>query len=104
MVRRTLAFATVILFVSEANAQAPKPPSPRPPVQASAYCLPVSAGFLESETKALEEMQKCARGDTVVIPSRNASSVARMCDFSKAIVAVGENIVCAMVSPERASK
>jgi hypothetical protein len=105
MIRRALAFAAVI-FATGANAQAPaaKPPSPRPPVQTSAYCLPASAGFLESETKALEEMRKCTRGDTVVIPSRNASSVARICDFSKAIIAAGENIVCAMVSPERASK
>jgi hypothetical protein len=106
MIRRVFALAAVV-FATGADAQtlAPKPPPPpRPPAQASAYCLPVSAGFLESETKALEEMPKCARGDTIVIPSRNASSVARMCDFSKAIIAAGENIVCAMISPERATK
>jgi hypothetical protein len=101
---RVFALAAVI-FTTGADAQtsAPKPP-PRPPAQASAYCLPVSAGFLESETKALEKMLKCAHGDTVVIPSRNASSVARICDFSKAIVAAGENIVCTMISPERATR
>jgi hypothetical protein len=103
MVSRLFALAAVI-FATEANAQTSAQPPPRPPVQASAYCLPVSAGFLESETKAFEKMLKCARGDTVVIPSRNASSVARICDFSKAIVAAGENIVCTMISPERAMK
>jgi hypothetical protein len=104
MISRVFALAAVI-FAAEANAQTPAPkPPPRPPAQASAYCLPVSAGFLENETKALEMMQKCARGDTVVIPSRNASSVARICDFSKAIVAAGENIVCTMISPERATR
>jgi hypothetical protein len=104
MIRRVFALAAVI-FATGAYAQTPAPtPPPRPPAQASAYCLPVSAGFLEGETKALEEVRKCARGDTIVIPSRNASSVARMCDFSKTIVAAGENIVCAMVSPERATK
>ena len=101
------AFAAVI-FATAAFAQAPAPKlAPRPaapPAQVPAYCLPGSAGFLESETKALEEVKKCSRGDTIVIPSRNASSVARLCDFSKAIVAAGENIVCTMVSPERATK
>jgi hypothetical protein len=104
MISRVLAFVAVI-FATGAYAQAPAPkPAPRPPAQVSAYCLAGSAGFLESETKALEEVRKCARGDTIVIPSRNASSVARICDFSKAIVAAGENIVCTMVSPERTTK
>jgi hypothetical protein len=104
MIRRVLAF-TVLIFATAAYAQTPAPKAPlRPPAQVSAYCLAGSAGFLESETKALDEVRKCARGDTIVIPSRNASSVARLCDFSKAIVAAGENIVCVMVSPERATK
>jgi hypothetical protein len=104
MFSRALA-VTAAIVATAANAQAPVPKAPsRPPAQVSAYCLPGSAGFLESETKALEEVRKCARGDTIVIPSRNASSVARLCDFSKAIVAAGENIVCVMVSPERATK
>jgi hypothetical protein len=62
------------------------------------------AGFLESEAKAASEMQKCARGDTVVIPARIPGAVVRMCDFSKAIVALGDSVVCAMVVPERGSK
>jgi hypothetical protein len=104
MIRRVLAF-TALIFATGAHAQTPAPKAPpRPPAPVSAYCLPGSVGFLESETKALEEVKKCARGDTIVIPSKNASSVARLCDFSKAVVAAGENIVCAMVSPERATK
>jgi hypothetical protein len=52
--------------------------SVRPPAIASAYCLPVSAGFLESDAKASEELRKCSRGDTVVIPARSLGAVARM--------------------------
>jgi hypothetical protein len=60
--------------------------------------------FLESDAKGSDEVKKCARGDTVVIPAKNAGAVARMCDFSKAIVALGENVACVLVSPERVSK
>jgi hypothetical protein len=96
------------LIVPAAKAQAPTPPPERklpvrPPV-ASLYCLPVSAGFLQSEAKASDEMKKCSAGDTIVVPSRSAGSVARMCDFSKSIVTIGENVVCTMVFPERASR
>jgi hypothetical protein len=99
-------FSLFVLFATAAaHAQAPTvAPPPRPVPSVSAYCLPVSAGFLESESKASEEMRKCSRGDTVVIPARSAGSVARMCDFSKSVVAVGDNVVCAMVFPERGSK
>jgi hypothetical protein len=104
MIARGITFAALIA-ASSASAQVPPPQSPvRPPPLASAYCLPVSAGFLESETKASEEMRKCARGDTVVIPARSPGAVARMCDFSKAVIALGENVVCVLVFPERASK
>jgi hypothetical protein len=64
----------------------------------------VSAGFIESDAKASDEMKKCSRGDTIVIPARNPGAVARMCDFSKSIVALAENVVCVMVFPERGSK
>ena len=107
MIRGVLLFFA-LAAATEANAQTPvlppKAPGRVPPPPASAYCLPVSAGFLESEAKASEEMRKCARGDTIVIPARSAGAVARMCDFSKAIVALGDNVVCVMVFPERGSK
>jgi hypothetical protein len=105
MIRQLTLFA--LIAATGANAQtpvaAPTLPSRAPP-PVSSYCLAVSAAFLESEAKASEEMRKCARGDTIVIPARSAGAVARMCDFSKAIVALGENVVCAMVFPERGSK
>jgi hypothetical protein len=103
--------STLILFtlIGPTATHAQEPVTPKSPPKAgpallSAYCLPVSAGFLESEAKASEEMRKCARGDTVVIPARVPGAVARMCDFSKAIVALGDNVICAMVFPERGSK
>jgi hypothetical protein len=106
MIARSLAFMFIVLLAgNSASAQAPPMQAPaRPPPAASAYCLPVSAGFLESDAKASEEMRKCARGDTVVIPARSPGAVARMCDFSKAVIAIGENVVCVLVFPERASK
>jgi hypothetical protein len=104
MIARGFAF-TALFAASSASAQAPPPNVPaRPLPNVSAYCLPVSAGFLESEAKASEEMRKCTRGDTVVIPARSPGAVARMCDFSKAVIALGENVVCVLVFPERASK
>jgi|SRR5579871_1158236 len=102
-------FVLISVFIAcAAKAQTPPPvqerkPIPRPPI-ASLYCLPVSAGFLENEAKASDQMRKCSAGDTIVVPARSAGAVARMCDFSKAIVAVGENVVCTMVFPERASR
>jgi hypothetical protein len=104
MIGRAFTF-TALFAAGSASAQTPPlnvPARPLPIV--SAYCLPVSAGFLEGETKASEEMRKCARGDTVVIPARSPGAVARMCDFSKAVIALGENVVCVLVFPERASK
>jgi hypothetical protein len=104
MMARALAFS-VLFAASSAGAQVPPPQkTPRPLPVASAYCLPVSAGFLESDTKASEEARKCSRGDTVVIPARSPGAVARMCDFSKAVIALGENVVCVLVFPERASR
>jgi hypothetical protein len=104
MMGRKLIFA-VLLAGNSASAQSPPPQLPaRPPPVASAYCLPVSAGFLESDAKASDEMRKCSRGDTVVIPARSPGAVARMCDFSKAVIAIGENVVCVLVFPERASR
>jgi hypothetical protein len=108
VIGRALILAALIVATA-ANAQAPEPAFvPRPAAKASpqisAYCLPVSAGFIESDAKASDEMKKCSRGDTIVIPARNPGAVARMCDFSKAIVAIADNVVCVMVFPERGSK
>lgn len=110
MIRYPFIFA-VLIGGFAANAQAPAPaptvtpkPPPKTPPVASAYCLPASVAFLDSDAKASDEVRKCARGDTVIIPAKNASAVARMCDFSKAVVTSGDNVVCVLVSPERVSK
>jgi hypothetical protein len=105
---KTALLLVAFVTCSGVNAQTVSPP-PKVPSRvvlppASSYCLPVSAGFLESEAKASSEMQKCTRGDTVVIPARIPGAVARMCDFSKAIVALGDNVVCVMILPERGSR
>jgi hypothetical protein len=98
----------VLMLTSAAIAQVPAPAQPpKPaalPAAPSSYCLPASAGFLEGDSKASEEMRKCARGDTVVIPAKSPGALARVCDFSKSIVTIGDNVVCVMVFPERASK
>jgi hypothetical protein len=80
------------------------PTPPRPPLKPPGYCLAASAAFLDSESKAFDELKKCVRGDTVVIPAKNPSVVARMCDFSKAIVTMADYVVCVLVIPERDSK
>src|SRR5665213_1455399 len=108
MTRRIITLVAV-LASQLVYAQAPAPtPSVKPAaklhLQPSAYCLPGSAGFLESESKAFEEITKCARGDTIVIPAHSPSAVARLCDFSKAVVSVGEYVVCVIALPERPSK
>ncbi len=89
------------LAASSASAQAPTPKPVRPPPIASAYCVPVSAGFLEADTKTSEEMRKCSRGDAVVILAKSAGAVARMCD--QAVVSLGENVVCMLVFRKRAT-
>jgi hypothetical protein len=101
---------------AQAPAQAPAPtsasapaavrasPKTAVPAPLSGYCLAASAAFLESETKAFDEMKKCARGDTIVIPAKSASAVARLCDFSKSMVATPDHVVCVMLMPERVSK
>ena len=93
-----------ILIISAAKAQAPAAAPQSKLSLRSSYCLPVSAGFLESEAKASDEMKKCSAGDTIVVPARSAGVIARMCDFSKSIIVLGDNVVCAMVFPERASR
>ena len=109
MMRFAFAFMA-LMMASGANAQVPAPAQPPGlPTRAAAlptssYCLPASAGFLQGDANASEEMHKCARGDTVVIPAKSPGAVARVCDFSKSIVAIGDNVVCVMVFPERASK
>jgi hypothetical protein len=106
MNRQALILATLIAS-GAASAQTPLPPTlpaPKTAPPTSQYCLPASAGFLDSDAKASDEMRKCVKGDTIVVPARNPGAVARMCDFSKSIAAFGESVVCVMVFPERANR
>jgi hypothetical protein len=89
------------LPVTPVSRAAPKMVAPALP---SGYCLAASAAFLESETKAFDELKKCTRGDTIVIPAKSASAVARLCDFSKSIVTTQDHVVCVIFLPERVSK
>lgn len=116
MTKWWLLAAAVPLAAPNVQAQTPPPSAPAViPVSRAAprgvamippsgYCLAASAAFLESETKAFEELKKCARGDTIVIPAKSASAVARLCDFSKSIVTTQDHVVCVIVLPERVSK
>ena len=117
MTKRRLLAVVFSLSAGAAHAQAPVPtsasapavvarasPKTAAPTPPSGYCLAASAAFLESETKAFDEMKKCARGDTIVIPAKSASAVARLCDFSKSMVATPDHVVCVMLMPERVSK
>jgi hypothetical protein len=98
-----LVFTTVASARAENAAPVPQRKMPMRPLGPSLYCLSASAAFLESEEKASDQVKKCSAGDTIVVPAKSAGAVARTCDFSKSIVAIGENVVCIMV-PERASR
>lgn len=85
-----------VLMASGAHGQGTVEPSP------SAYCVAGSAGFLLSESKGVSELrQKCRRGDTIVIPAVSAVSIASVCDFSRAVVHAGANVVCVILGYER---
>jgi hypothetical protein len=100
----TLVWLLATNCMAFAQALPPQPQPPRSPSKPQGYCLAASAAFLESESKAFDELKKCVRGDTVVIPAKSASIVARMCDFSKSMVATADYVVCVLVIPERESK
>jgi hypothetical protein len=92
---------SVLLLLAPVAAHAQ---SPAPAPQASQYCLAASAGFLQSESQGFAELHKCQRGDTIIIPGGSTSAVARVCDFTKAVVLVGGNIICVTQGTERARR
>lgn len=114
----SLAIAVVISFAAaQADAQvqltpqpnsapeiAPRKPRPQPAASTSSYCQAGSGGFLMSEAKGYAAIGACSRGDTIIIPGGSTSVIARVCDFSKSIVQVSDNIVCVMVVPERGKR
>jgi hypothetical protein len=86
----------LVIATATALAQPAAPPQ-------SAYCVSASGGFLSSEAQGFAELKKCQRGDTVIIPAGSASVVARVCDFSRAVVASGGSIIC-VVQGERSRR
>ena|ERR1700726_3965489 len=68
-----------------------------PPVSPSANCTEGSQAYaLRGDyNEAIAAIrQKCKRGDTVLIPGKNAAMVGQFCDFSRAVVNVGDFVVC----------
>ena len=113
----SLAIAVVISFAAaQADAQVQLTPQPNSapeiaprksrsqPAATSSYCQAGSGGFLMSEAKGYAAIGACSRGDTIIIPGGSTSVIARVCDFSKSIVQVSDNIVCVMVVPERGKR
>jgi hypothetical protein len=83
---------------------APATRAAAPSTAGSSYCQTASAGFLQSDSAGFAAMSGCSRGDTIIIPGGSTSVVARVCDYSKAIVAAGGVITCSVVSPLRNRK
>lgn len=95
---------TALLWATAAHSQA-APSSAAPPKPAAAppsnYCVTASGGFLRSDADGYAALNSCSRGDTVVLPGGSTSVIAQVCDFTKAIVAAGGNVVCSIISPAR---
>jgi len=72
-----------------------------PPPSLSANCTDGSQAYaLRGDyNEAIAAIrQKCKRGDTVSIPGKNAAMVGQFCDFSRAIVSVGDFVVCVLTT------
>ena len=69
----------------------------------SAYCASGSAalalGSVSTTNRLVELSQKCRPGDTIYLPIANPSVIAKVCDFSRAIVSTGYDVVCVLTAP-----
>ena len=100
-------------MLDAAVAQSPPiQPSPRPSARAApppaagsdntSYCVSGAAGFLTSEEHGIEATRsKCKRGDTMIIPATRTRIIARLCDFTKAVVTAEGNVVCVLTGTDR---
>jgi hypothetical protein len=99
---RAATIATALLYCVGAHAQAPAPTARVAPAQEpSAYCRAGAAAlFLGSgDAEIATVQQSCRRGDIIAISTASQGSVfqiGRLCDFSKAIVNAGGQIVCVL--------
>jgi len=91
-----LVFLTSLAFASLAQAQSSETSAP-------AYCGSGSAalalGSGSAGNRLVEIRQKCRPGDTIFLPIANPSVIAKVCDFSRAIVATGYDVVCVLTAP-----
>jgi hypothetical protein len=95
MMRTAIKFVVLLAMTGSASAQAPTQ-------EPSAYCRAgVQALFTASGGNEYEAVRKaCRRGDTIAINAGSQGAVfqvGRLCDFTKAIVNVGPQIVCVLV-------
>jgi hypothetical protein len=71
----------------------------------SAYCASGSAalalGSASTTNRLVELSQKCRPGDTIFLPIANPSVIAKICDFSRAIVSTGYDVVCVLTEVRR---
>lgn len=73
----------------------------------SAYCgsgsTALALGSGNPINRLAEVRQKCRPGDTIFVPTANPSVIAKICDFSRAIVSTGYDVVCVLTAtrPDR---
>lgn len=87
-----IALIVIVAAVSTSTSNAQEQP---------AYCRSAAAAlFLGSgEAEFVTVRQKCKRGDTIAISIAAQGSVfqvARLCDLTKSVVTLGQNVVCVL--------
>jgi hypothetical protein len=105
---RTATIATALLCCAGAHAQVPAPTAPparpAPPAQEpSAYCRAGAAALFQGsgDAELATVQQSCRRGDIIAISAAAQGSVfqvGRLCDFTKAIVNNGGQIICVLTA------
>jgi hypothetical protein len=68
----------------------------------SHYCGEPFAAVQLTKTfgEALTEIEgKCRPGDAILIPIGNGALIGSLCDFTKAVVSEGRDVLCVMVTP-----
>jgi hypothetical protein len=115
MPKTVIALASLMLWATAAFSQTPSPyptpatpyPTPRGaalgrmPAPPSAYCRAGSAALFQGagDSELATVQQSCQRGDIIAISTAAQGSVfqiGRHCDFSKAIVNAGGQILCSL--------
>jgi flagellar basal body L-ring protein FlgH len=98
-----------VLCCGGALAQAPAPKKqnttaakvPKAPPEPSAYCSAAAVALFQGsgDAELAAVQQGCRRGDIIAISTADQGSVfqiGRLCDFSKAIVNTGGQVLCAL--------